>query len=92
MASTLCQNGFNILFFFQKRLKISYCLDVFQNCVTTLSQMVNHFLSKSSKLCVIRIIRFRTNTYQVMNGKTLDLDISISNGNIKYSIGKSFLQ
>ena len=75
--------------------------NVFQNGVNTLSKMVNHFLSKSSKFCVefgpydfVQILpACGRNTYQRMYGETLDFqhlsNVSISNGNIKYPIGKS---
>ena len=35
--------------------------NVFQNGVNTLSKIVNHFLSKSTKFCMVRSIRFCSN-------------------------------
>ena len=45
-------------------LPLNYCFshrNVFQNGVNTLSKMVNQFLSKSSKFCIVRTIRIYSN-------------------------------
>ena len=56
--------------------------------------MVDHFMSKSSKFCIVQTIRFvqisptcGPNTYEIMYGETYN--VGISNSNMKYLIRKS---
>ena len=59
--------------------KCLYDRNVFQNGVNTFSKMVNHFLRKSSKICIwtIRFVNVQIlptcslNSYQRMYGETL---------------------
>ena len=77
------------------KLTLNNCFshrNVFQNGVDTLSKMVNHFWSNSSKFSIVRTYDFvqisparGPNTYQIMYGETLD----IGNDKIKCSLGKS---
>ena len=72
--------------------------NIFQNSVNTLSKMVNHFLSKSSKFCILfgpyNFVQIppacSPNTYHIMYGETSN--ISISSGNINARSENQFLQ
>ena len=56
---------------------------------STLSKIVDHFLSKSTKFCMVQTIRFCSN-FTSMWSKYLSNNVW-SNGNIKCPIGKSIL-
>ena len=67
--------------------------NVFQNGANTLSKIVNHFFEKNrTKFCMARTIQFCshfTSMWSKYYGETSDFNVSISNGNIKFPIGKS---
>ena len=48
--------------------------NIFQNGINTLSKMVNHFLSKSSKFCIVWTIRFCSN-FTIMWSKYLSNNV-----------------